>query len=242
MPIVVAGEFGEGRVLAVLTDSTWHWDFLAAGEGGDNRHYYKFWGNAVRWLIKDPALQAVRVEADRDRYPLGAEASLITRVFGRDYGPAPDVDVTVTVDRVSYDPGGTRTTQRVLETTGRTSDMGELITRVTPEVDGAYAVRAVARLPGGEASDEDVFVVAADPVELRRTAARPETLVAMARAGHGEARDLSDGLDDLPRAEPRMVKVNRRKDVPLWSSGWLLLIVVLIPSMEWFLRRRWGLL
>ncbi|MEZ4466736.1 MAG: hypothetical protein R3F43_20390 [bacterium] len=79
-PVIVAQEFGQGRVLAVTTDSTWSWAFQAAADGGDNRHYYKLWGNAIRWLIQDPALKPVRVEADRDRYPLGTEVTLLTRV------------------------------------------------------------------------------------------------------------------------------------------------------------------
>ncbi|MEZ4466737.1 MAG: hypothetical protein R3F43_20395 [bacterium] len=84
--------------------------------------------------------------------------------------------------------------------------------------------------------------MAPDPVELRETAARADTLKALAQAGGGEARTLDQGLDGLDRVEPAVVKVNRRKDVPLWSSGWLLLLAVLFPSAEWFLRRRWGLL
>jgi hypothetical protein len=38
-----------------------------------------------------------------------------------------------------------------------------------------------------------------------------------------------------------MLQVNRRKDVPIWANGWLLLLGILVPSMEWFFRRRWGL-
>ena len=49
-------------------------------------------------------------------------------------------------------------------------------------------------------------------------------------------------LEGLERVEPRVLKINRRRDVPLWSSVWFLLIAVLLPSIEWFLRRRWGLL
>jgi len=36
--------------------------------------------------------------------------------------------------------------------------------------------------------------------------------------------------------------VNRRKDVPLWSNAFWLLLAILFPSAEWYLRRRWGLL
>jgi uncharacterized membrane protein len=241
-PIVSAMEYGKGRVLSITTDTTWHWDFLAAGEGGDNRDYYRFWGNGIRWLIQDPALKPVRVEADRDRYPLGARATLAIRVLGRDYRPAGDAKVRVKIEREWFGAGGERHREPVHEQTEHTDEAGELAIRYAPPEDGAFFVTATAELEGGEVSDDDAFVVAPDPIELRRTAARPETLAVLARAGGGEARTLDDGLADLERTEPRVVKVNRRKDVPLWSSGWLLLLGVLLPSAEWFLRRRWGLL
>jgi hypothetical protein len=52
----------------------------------------------------------------------------------------------------------------------------------------------------------------------------------------------ADTLALLARAEPAVQKVNRRKDVPVWASAWLLLLGILLPSVEWFLRRRWGLM
>ena len=244
-PVVVAGAFGEGRVLAVATDSTWSWAFRTAADGGDSRHYYKFWGNAIRWLIKDPDLQAVRVEADRDRYPLNAEVTVMARVVDREYNPASDVETEVTVEREWYAPGGQRQVTTALKSGGRTTDLGERVWQFTPEQDGAYRVRARALLPGGEATAEDMFVVAADPVELRHTEPRRDTLEIIAAAGGGRVLDLDNDLDELaalPRVQPRVVKVNRRRDVALWSSGWWLLIAVLFPSVEWFFRRRWSLL
>ncbi|MCB9526939.1 MAG: hypothetical protein H6701_00825 [Myxococcales bacterium] len=241
-PVVATWSFGEGRVLAVTTDSTWHWDFLAAGAGGDNRHYYKFWGNAIRWLIRDPALKPVRVEADRDRYPLGGAATVVTRVVGEDWRPAEDVEVALRFERAVFDAAGALRREVVETVTGRTDAAGEYVARYVPPGDGAWYVTARALVGGGEMDDDDVFVVATDPVELRETAARRAPLAAVAQAGGGELRTLDEGIEGLARVEPRVLKVNRRRDVPIWSSGWWLLLAVLLPSVEWFLRRRWGLL
>jgi len=240
-PVVVTHEFGEGRVLAVTTDSTWHWD-LHAAELGDNRHYYKFWGNAIRWLIQDPALKPVRIQADRDRYPLGAEASLTVRVSGRDSLPAADAEVAVDIERLTLDAEGRTQAENVNHQSGTTNERGELVVRWTPPGDGGYRARARAQIGTSESADEDPFIVAADPVELRETRARPETLKALSEASGGRARTLADGLDDLVRREPQVSRVNRRKDVPLWSNAFWLLLAILFPSAEWYLRRRWGLL
>ncbi len=240
-PVVAVSDFGEGRVLTVSTDTTWHWDFIANGAGKDNRHYYKFWGNAIRWLIRDPSLNPVQVEADRDRYPLGSEVSLSIKVMGHDYQPAADVDVSVVLRHLSQDATDGSTPVRPIEVTGKTDEAGQLLTRVRPDKDGAWVVRASASLEGSP-RNEDVFIVETDPIELRRIAPRSDTLQRIAKASGGKALTLNDSLDQVERREPRVLKVNRRKDVPVWSSGWLLILAVLLPGAEWYLRRRWGLL
>jgi uncharacterized membrane protein len=240
-PVVAVSEFGEGRVLAVTTDTTWHWDFVAGDSGGDNRHYYKFWGNAIRWLIRDPSLNPVQVEADRDRYPLGAEVALSTRVMGHDYTPAAGVDVTVVIRQLRDEAAGNESDAGAMEVTGKTDEAGQFMARIKPPRDGAWLVRASASLEGSP-RDEDVFIVETDPVELRQTAARADTLKALSAQSGGLALNLDDSLEEAPRNEPRVLKVNRRKDVPVWANGWLLLLAVFLPSLEWYLRRRWGLL
>jgi uncharacterized membrane protein len=238
-PIVSTRQYGKGRVLAVTTDTTWHWDFKAAGAGQDNRHYYKFWGNAIRWLIRDPELKPIKVKTDRDRYPLGRTVEIMTQVMGSDYQPAQEVMVELKIRHQGSSDASEQPIIKVI--TGKTSDAGEFITRFTPERDGPWTVTATADT-GSDSADQDVFVVATDPVELRDTSPRPKTLEALAKAGGGDARTIDDGLAGLERVTPEVLKVNRRKDVPIWSSVGVLFFALIFPCLEWFLRRRWGLL
>ena len=62
---------GKGRTLALTTDTSWHWGFLAAGAGDDGRTFQRFWESAIRWLVRDPALTLLRVELDRVEYRRG---------------------------------------------------------------------------------------------------------------------------------------------------------------------------
>jgi uncharacterized membrane protein len=67
-PVLVVGDVGKGRSLAMLTDTAWHWGLPAAGEGDDGRAFQRFWENAMRWLVRDPALTLLRIELDRVEY------------------------------------------------------------------------------------------------------------------------------------------------------------------------------
>ena len=39
MPVIVAGDYGKGRSLAVTTDTLWRWGFVAAARPGDDGRY-----------------------------------------------------------------------------------------------------------------------------------------------------------------------------------------------------------
>ena len=124
---------------------------------------------------------------------------------------------------------------------GKTDKAGTSINRFTPTGDGAWKVTATADGLDG-VMDEEYFVVETDPVELRDTTPNPGLMTRLAKASGGEARHASEGLKGLAKKTPAVKKVNRRKDVPIWSSAWLLFLSVFFPSAEWYLRRRWGLL
>ena len=237
-PVAAVRNYGKGRVLAVMTDSTWRWDFQSFGAGKDNRHYYKFWGNAIRWLIRDPDLKPIRVSTDKDRYPLGTTVTAVVKLMGIDYQPARSAEVTLVAQARA---NGRRAAAKPIKIKGKTNEAGEFIGRFKVEDDGPWDLTATAE--GREIDgDQAVFVVATDPIELTSTAPRPEILAALAQIGNGRAQTLDDDLDDLTRKKPRLLQVNRRKDLPLWSNAWLLLLAIFAPSGEWFLRRRWGLL
>jgi hypothetical protein len=117
-PVLVAADAGKGRALALLTDSGWNWGFMAAGEGDDGRAFQRFWENAIRWLVRDPALTLLRLELDRLEYRRNQPIAVRVRAMHADYSPAPDVEVTLTV--ASTAAPADREPVRILQaTTGR---------------------------------------------------------------------------------------------------------------------------
>jgi uncharacterized membrane protein len=90
MPVVVAGDYGKGRSLAVTTDTLWRWGFVAAARPGDDgRQYTKLWENAMRWLIQDPDLRNLHVDSDAVEYAPEQPVRVSVRLLGRDYQPLP---------------------------------------------------------------------------------------------------------------------------------------------------------
>lgn len=241
MPVVAVREAGEGRTMVVATDSTWRWSFEHAGAGGDAGPYTTFWDNAIRWLIRDPELELMRIAVERGETPLGEPARATVRAFGLDYKPAPEQRVAVTVIR----RGGLLTwteEQTVSQQEGITDERGELPVELVPEASGVYEIRAKTTLRDREVQASAIFLVVEDNPELRDVVSEVDVLGLLSRASGGRAATISATPQDLPVLEPRVMKITRRDRHELWSGADVLALAALLLGAEWWLRRRSGFL
>jgi len=236
-PVVAVREVGGGRTLAVATDGSWRWGFLAAEAGGGDKAYRRFWGAALRWLVRDPELTPLKVEPDQPTLEPGAPVGLTLQVRGADYGPAP----------------GRKVSAELVAEDGRVVARGDAISgadgaaRVELPAPGPGAYKVVARSEGApgaagpaETATTAVAVRGAGP-EDADAAPRPELLSAVAEATGGASAVLPGGdLPALAMTDPEVVEIGRRKDVPIWDRWWYLAALALALGAEWVLRRRWG--
>jgi uncharacterized membrane protein len=233
-PVLVVGDAGKGRSLALLTDTAWHWGFLAAGEGDDGRAFQRFWENAIRWLVRDPALTLLRIELDRVEYRRTQAPQARIRAMHPDYSPAQNVEIVLEVRAADGDAQAKPL--RHLEAT--TNQDGEAHVDVGALAPGAYRLVGRATLDGRAVTEDKTFVVRAEGRELEDVAFRDRVLREIADISGGRYR--LESLSDLPIREPLEVRVGRQRSIELWSSPFLLLVGVLLLTSEWYFRRRAG--
>jgi uncharacterized membrane protein len=240
MPVIVAGDYGKGRSLAIMTDTLWHYGFLAAARPGDDgRQYTKFWENAIRWLIQDPDLRNLHVDSDAVEYVPGAPVRVTVRLLGRDYQPLANGEVALTLTR-GADPAKAEPVSTQKLTVGEDGTQTIELGGLPP---GVYRVAGKATIAGRQVDANDIFLVRDGGTELDRPVGDPGTLEAIAKATRGEA---LGAVDELPSRlvfdPPRIVRVDKRTDVELWSRPGLLVLVVGLLGLEWLLRQRSGYL
>lgn len=237
LPLISVMEIGEGRSMALSTDTMWRWRLSSMRDGGaSQRAYHRFWSNALRWLVRDPEHSRVQVKPERRRFEIGDGVDVSYAVRGADYQPIPFAQLTVTLEHTTH--GVLRTDEL---TTGEAGMSRERYTDLPP---GAYRVTAMAR-DGGKAvgQGQGVFVIESRAVEMGSPAPRPDLLEAMSKATKGGAMEASSSVwDELEVVDPEVVEVDRRRNVELWDNGWALALVTLLLAADWALRRRSGYL
>ncbi len=240
MAAVATQRVGGGRVLAVLTDGLWRWSLLPPAADEQAGVYQVFWSRAIQWLAT-----------------------------GGDF--LPGQEVSLTLDRLSAEPGqpvtatvSTRyvTDDRFAPQLRITGPRGQTTTidlqRDGPQspnfrgvIEGqAVGVYQLALHDAGASAMLDPaapmlsrFAVADRSAERQDPSARPQVLRTLTDATGG----LCLGLDEADRLVEHLqsVQVARQRDVePRYDfARWPVLAAVAgLLGLEWYLRRRVGLL
>lgn len=234
-PLLALWEYGRGRALALTTDASWYWAFPSHADGSPERYYDRFWGNALKWLVRDPDLTTLRVVADPAQVEPGKPVAAIVTARLPDYAPATDAEVKVDLFSVEE--------QRVIGTqTARTGPDGVVRLEFAPPKPGPYKLLGTAKK--GEQSlgeGEDAVAVRAVGPELADASVRGDLMEQIAKVTGGAAFKLPmSDLPELPLIDPPVVEVGRSQDKPLWDRWYYLLALAALLGAEWFLRRRFG--
>ncbi len=234
-PLLVAGQLGNGRVLAFAGDSTWRWWMQ-----GFDREHKRFWRQVVLWLAKkeESSEQSVWLHLVQRRYPPAAKIDFACgaqNTEGEAIAGAKFEAALVSAD-------GTR---RPIPLARQSQEMSGMLHDVVEPGDYSIVVTATKDgAPLGEAKAR--FTVFEQDLEMENAAARPELMASLAKmtaASGGKVvapEQLPELLQEI-KNQPRAREVETETKYTPWDTSPFFLLVVGLLICEWYLRKRWGL-
>ena len=229
-PVIAVAEKGKGRVMCVTTSSLWR---LALG-GENPYNYTRFWGQAVKWLLNAPSMRQVAMFY-KTGYAVNDTADMKIKVKDEYSRPVNNAAVTLAV---TY-PGGRKD---ILPVPPSAND-GEYEIGIDLQSAGDYRLEAAASSGRRQlGSDRGYFTVNDVSLEAGDVTVNEPLLKEIAAGTGGEyftADDFSAGA----------LKIARRKDgqdvlyeINLWNKPAFYVLILVMLFVEWYLRRRSGLL
>ena len=231
-PLLLASAAGRGRVMAFAADSTWHWPML--GHADEHR---RFWRQVVLWLArKDQATdQSVWVKMDQRRFAPGSRVEFAAGARSAQGEPLDDAVITAQVRSPDGKSAPLQVSREAGQSTGALAQAqaaGEYVLSVTAAHEGKTLGTAQAR-----------FLVFENDLELDNPAADPTALAGLAAMTGGESispEGLSDLLERL-KEFPKQLEVQVQTRAELYDNWWLMATMIGLFCVEWFLRKKWGL-
>ena len=236
-PLIATQRYGQGKVLAIMTDSLWRWGLGAPQAGGSP--YKRFWEQLLVWMLpEEEAVNGYRIDvfADHDEAFLGERVTFSARL-----GEAfPDNVESVTCKIIVPD-------QRVLPfqmaagqiaTSGSASFAG-YASHFDAQASGLHKV-VVEVLSEGMTykSDELAFYVRAYTPESIPRPAGVEVLRALSRSSRGRFFDNPQTLDEtLGTLQVSTAEEEYVQYASLWQHPLIIVCLIGLLAIEWIVRR-----
>jgi hypothetical protein len=236
-PVLVTRRRSGMRSAALLATGFWRWSNLP----DDLDSFSDAWPGTVerlvQWLVAPEDDRPVRVRPVSESFEGGTEVEFTGQVYDEALVPVPDGTIELRVTT----PDG-RTLPYTLRPVGAGRYAGSL--GVLPEGTYAYAARGL-RDDVELGEDSGTFAVGPLSVEFMDPGSDPAVLRQVSARSGGVAVDASgaaslvDSLDrrGLLRPSVRTAEVTFR----LWQRFPFLVLVLVLLTLEWFLRKRRGL-
>ena len=239
-PLLAIGRYGKGRTLALMTDDAWRWNFIAVGNKETPQNHLKLMRQAVRWLAQEPSFEQVQLRPIPTTQP-GEKAAIKLRVLKDDFTPTREASVQLRV----FSPEG----EPMLVSVAPDGEDGEYGGEFTPTREGTYRVEAEASLSGKVLGRvKTSFNAAYFYGEADDGRPRLDLLKQIAETSKGEYISIDDWNDKaLERIAARLESIApseivEQRQTRLWSNLWPFGIMLALLSLEWWMRRKWGLI
>jgi uncharacterized membrane protein len=239
-PLLAIGRFGKGRTLALMTDDAWRWNFIAVGNRETPQNHLKLMRQAVRWLAQEPSFEQVQLRPIPVSQP-GEKVSIKLRVLKDDFTPTREASVQLRV----FTPEG----EPILVSAAPAGEDGEYGGEFTPTREGTYRVEAEASLSGKVlGKDRTSFTAAYSYGEADDGRPRFDLLKQVAETSKGEYIPIAEWNEKtLERIAARLEaiapsEIVEQRQTRLWSNLWPFAILLALLSVEWWMRRKWGLI
>jgi uncharacterized membrane protein len=238
-PLLAVGRYGKGRSFALMSDDSWRWNFIAVGNRETPQHHLKLIRQAIRWLAQELSFEQVQIRPIATARP-GEKIAIKLRVLKDDFTPAPQASVQLRVFGPEGEPSLVGVT---LE-----GEEGNFGGEYTPTRAGAYRVEAEASLGGKTLGKQRAsFSAASSYDEIEDGRPRFELLKQIADSSKGEFFPIKDWNEKtLERIAAKLEshapsQIVEQRETRLWSTLWTFSIIVALLSIEWWMRRKWGL-
>jgi hypothetical protein len=233
MPLLITQSYGHGRTAVMATGGTWRWQMSEAL--GDPSHDL-FWHQLLRWLVNETpgpvvASMPARILLDEGHVQVTAQ------VRDRQFQPAVNAHVTAHI----VGPQGVNAFFDLAPSQDAT---GTYRAEWTAEKPGSYLAEITAESMGSQPQELGRDVVTferedgvAENFHTEQNRPLLEQLASQTGGRYWKPSELKSLPRDISYSE---AGISVRNTKELWDMPIVFMLLVGLPSAEWLLRRKWG--
>ncbi len=234
-PLIVSRNFGSKRSVVLIGKDIWKWKLQTANKSLNL--FDDFIVSSTRWLNAPDDQKKVKIKTSKKIYSSGEKVEFTAQVYDESFNPVSEAEVKVKIN------GQNSKDELLLNSLGTGLYDGS----ISLNQNGDYYFNGNASLKGKMlGNDNGTFNIGDIDIEMIDTKMNYEFLSLLSNQTKGifyipnEVNSLIRKLNELNLSASK--EKLKTSEIRLWSDEWLLVIVILLFAIEWFLRKRSGML
>lgn len=233
-PLILSRRLGSKRSVAITAKDIWKWKLQMSNK--NTNLFDQFVMGSLKWLNTSEAQKQVSIRTSKKVYALGERVEFAGQVYDEAFNPVSDAEVKVNVS-------GAEKSEVLLNSLGNGLYEGVFETSKS----GDYTFNGTASLDNKRiGSDNGRFNIGEVDIEMSEPRMNYEFLSSLSNRTGGKFYMYTDYKQVFTAINSINKQASKEKitnsEFELWSSEWLLSLAVLIFALEWFIRKRSGML
>lgn len=233
-PLLMTKILGKKRAIAICATDIWRWKIQNTRNESDL--FDRFILNSVKWLNANEERKQFAVRTSKKLYSLNEQIQFQGELYDESFNPINNAEVNVKIKNKNYE------TETTLNSIGNGLYEGILQDLKT----GDYNFEALAKVNGTSYKSNGRFTVGEIDLELINPQQDANFLKLLSNTTNGQYYFNGNYQNIFERIKQTNENFNKEKievsEINLWSNEILLFVLILLFALEWFLRKREGML
>ncbi len=238
--LIATHNYNAGRVMVFTPHTSWRWQMIPSQDTPNERLWEqgdspeRFWRQVAKWLTTAPK-ELMKLDIPKTTYALKEPVVIEVTATDPQFQPTNNAKIRAIV----VDDTGKRRELKLEQVLGKD---GLYTARFIPNRYGEYTVTAIGTLEGENLGDQQtLFEVKTSYAEFSNAELNTELLKTLADGSGGKYYTVETAaqlVNQIPLVESATSKIT---DVDIWDMPLIFGALLLFLGMEWFLRKRGGL-
>lgn len=234
-PLILTRKLGEKRSVAVLAQNIWRWGLQTANKDSDI--FGKFILNSVKWLNNKEEQKQVTIRTGKKSYSTGERIEFNGQVYDESFNPVSSAELNINIK------GSGETYNVAMNSIGNGLYQGFLESALP----GDYNFTGTARQDGNIiGNDSGKFNIGEMDIEFINTNMDYDFLNSFSNSAGGKffmPAEQNELFDILKKTNQKSTRSEiETAEFNLWANEWLMSIIIFLFALEWFFRKRFGML
>ena len=235
IPLILTKNFSGKRSVTVLAKDIWKWKLQVAPKGIEL--FDNFIVNSLRWLKAGEEQKLVSIKSSKKNYSQGEKIEFSAQVSDESLNPVSDAEIKIKInsDKNEY--------ETEMQNVGPGLYEGSILINQTGDFRYSGEALSNGRLLG---KDNGSFNIGEIDLEMVNPVMNYSLLKLIADESGGEFyspenyKSVITKIGELNRISSKEKIL--KSEITLWSDTWMLIAAIILFSLEWFIRKRSGML